>query len=125
MPQIEVIGLHPVPATEPIHLIELLVRDAQGFFDIGGITQEVAGQPRSNWQVPYMEHILNSSGDEILADDLDAPNMPELWKTDMRLAFFLHYVDVSKPLKTPFGNVRLPAESELPIRLGMIQYEEP
>jgi hypothetical protein len=123
MSQIKVIGVYPVEADEPVHLIELSVLGAQGVFKIEDITQEVPGQPRDNWQCPYMEQILSASGDEVLADDYDAPKRPELWRGDMRLAFFFHYLDFERPLRTPFGEVQLPAESELPERLSMLEYE--
>lgn len=125
MTNIEVIGVYPIEADEPVHLVEVRLRGASGVFDVGEITQKIAGQPRSDWQVPYMEHILSASGDEVLADDSDTSDMPELWQGDVRLAFFFHYLGLKRPLKTPFGEVRLPAESELPKRLSMIDYELP
>ena len=125
MSQIEIIGIHSVEAPEPVHLIELWVRGAHGIFDMGGFTQEIPDQPRDNWQVPFMEQILSTSGDEILANDFEASEKPELWTGDMRLVFFLHDLDLTQLLKTPFGDVRLPRESQLPKRLSMIQYEQP
>jgi hypothetical protein len=125
MPQIKVIGVYPVEADEPVHLIELSVLGAQGFFNVGNITQEIPNQPRGNWQVPYMEQILSASGNEVLADDYEASKRPELWRGDIRLAFFFHYLDFERPLRTPFGDVQLPAESDLPERLSMMEYEQP
>ncbi len=122
MPQIEFIGVYSIEADEPVHLIELRVRGSQDIFEIGDFTQEIPDQPRENWQVPYLEQILNPSGDEVLADDYEASKHPELWRGDMRLAFFFHYLDFERPLRTPFGEVKLPAESELPQRLSMIEY---
>jgi hypothetical protein len=125
MPQIEIIGIYPVQADEPVHLVELIVRGSEGTFEIGDITQEVPGQSPDDWQVPCMEHLLNSSGDEILADDCQMTELPDLWLGDVRLVFFFHYLDASRPLQTPFGEVRLPAESDLPDRLSMIEYDLP
>lgn len=125
MPQIEIIGVYPVEAEEPVHLIELRVSGARGLFNLGEVTQELPRQPRSNWQVPHMEHILNGSGEDVLADDFEAQERADLWKGDPRLVFFFHYLDFEQPLKTPFGDLQLPAESELPARLAMIQYEQP
>lgn len=125
MPVIEAVGVYRVEAEEPVHLVELLVQDAQGVFKIGDITQVVSGQPADQWQSPYLEVILNAAGDEILADDYEAPNRPELWLDTMRLAFFFHYLDFGQPLLTPFGEVRLPAEAELPNRLSILEYEAP
>lgn len=125
MPQIKIIGVYPIENEEPVHLVEVSVHGAQGIFKIGDITQETPGQPLDNWQCPYMEQILTLSGDEVLANDYEASQRPELWKGDMRLVFFFHYLDVKRPLRTPFGEVQLPAETELPERLSMIEYEQP
>lgn len=125
MPQIKVIGVYPIESEEPVHLVELSVYGAQGIFKMGDITQEIPGQPPDNWQVPYMERILSASGEEVLADDDEASKRPELWQGDMRVVFFFHYLDLERPLRTPFGEIRLPAESELPERLSMIKYEQP
>ena len=125
MPDIEIIGVYPIEAPEPVHLIELRVRGAQGIFNVGEITQKIPREPRDNWQAPYMEQIINVSGDGILADDYEASKRPELWQGDMRLAFFFHYMDLERPLWTPFGEVELPTESELPKRLSFIEYEQP
>jgi hypothetical protein len=40
-----------------------------------------------------------------------------------RLAFFLHFVDFSRPLQTPFGDVRLPPPQARPDRLAGIEYQ--
>lgn len=125
MPRIKAIGVYPVEADEPVHLIELSVFGAQGVFNVGAITQETSGQPCANWQCPYMEQILSASGEDVLADDYEASKRPELWKGDMRLAFFFHYLDFERPLLTPFGEVQLPTATELPERLSMMEYEQP
>jgi hypothetical protein len=125
MPQIEIIGVYSAEAPEPVHLIELNVRGADNPFAVGEFTQEVPDQPRSDWQVPYMEQILSADGIKIIADDSETWGKPELFRGDVRFVFFFHYLDLQQPLRTPFGEVQLPAESELPKRLSMIQYEEP
>jgi hypothetical protein len=122
---IEVIGVYPVKAGEPCDLVELSVRAVQGVFDFGGFTQEMPDTPRSNWQVPWMEHILSADGTKIVADDSKISKRPELFRGDVRIAFFFHCLDADRPLVTPFGDVRLPKPSARPERLGMIQYEEP
>ncbi len=47
------------------------------------------------------------------------------WKGDVRIVFFFHYLYLAVPLKTPFGDLVLPKESEKPKRLKMIKYEAP
>ena len=125
MPRIEIIGVYPVQAPEPVHLIELWVRGAQGIFRFGDITQETSGRPQDNWQVPYAEQILNPSGDAVAASEFHTEDHPELWQGDMRMVFFFHYLDPQRPIRTPFGEVRVPAPSAFPPRLSMIRYEPP
>lgn len=97
-------GVHPVEAAEPCHLIEVELSDAEGF-DWGQVTQEDATQLRDNWQVPYDEQPLD--------DD------------ERRWAFFFHYLDLSKPLLTPAGPVKLPAPTPRPKHLDSAEYIEP
>jgi hypothetical protein len=123
--QSEVIAVYSIEGSEPVNLVEMRFRGLDGAFDLSEITQAVPGEPRSNWQVPYMEHILNSAGDAVLADDSIAAKRSDLWKGEMRMVFFFHYLDLQQPLKTPFGDVRLPAQTALPDRLSMITYEPP
>jgi hypothetical protein len=62
-------------------------------FDIGRFTQEEAGQPQCNWQVPYGERVLNPLGTAILADPWEIRGKgSDVWKGDVRIAFFLHYL---------------------------------
>ena len=72
-----------------------------------------------------MEQILTADGTKVVVGDSEASQKPQLFSGDVRLVFFLHYTDLSRPLRTPFGEVRLPSESELPQRLSMIHYEQP
>lgn len=97
-------GVHPVEATEPCHLIEAELKDAEDF-DWGEVTQEDASQPRDNWQVAYDEQPLD--------DD------ERYW------AFFFHHLDLAKPLLTPAGPIQLPAPTPSPEHLDHIEYMEP
>jgi hypothetical protein len=105
--QATIIGVHPVEANEPVHLIELLVEGDADTFDIGEVTQEVADQPKSNWQAPYDERVVGESDGKI------------------RYAFFFHYVDFKKPLLTPAGSLPLPQPTKPPAHLKDIEYELP
>jgi hypothetical protein len=122
---INIIGIYRIKAHDPVHLIEVEIEDCHGIFDLTTITQENRSLPESNWQAPYMEHILNAEGTKILADDYDAFTKSEYWKGDVRLAFFFHFLDTAKPLRTPFGEIPLPPETKLPKRLNIIKYEIP
>jgi len=105
--QAKIIGVHPIESDEPVHLIELLVEGDADAFDIGEVTQEVAGQPKSNWQAPYDERMLEESEGKV------------------RYAFFFHYIDLKKPILTPTGPVQLPKPTNQPAHLKDIEYESP
>jgi hypothetical protein len=98
-----VIGIHPIPAKEPVHLVELEIEGNVADFDFDKITQEVPGQPLSEWQAVYDEQQVGAN----------------------RFAFFFHYLDMSKPLLSPAGPLALPPESPIPEHLQGIKYEEP
>jgi len=119
---VEVLGVHPVEAPEPCHLVELQVDQAEASFEIDAVTQETPGQPRDNWQVPWDEHFLNSDGSALFN-----PTAPELRPSvaKFRVAFFFHYLDLGRPLLTPSGAVVLPSPSPRPPRLAFLRYESP
>lgn len=118
---VEIVGVYPVPnAPEPCYLLEVRIIDSPGF-DIREFTQDVPGQPERNWQVPYDERVLSAGGDEIVPTRWPTP--PEVLSGDVRLVFFMHYLDLSRPLRTPFGEIPLPEPSEQPERLAMVEYE--
>ena len=121
----EVLGIYPVEAEEPCHLIELIVHESNGPFDTGLFCQEDPNLERANWQVAYDEKVLDWAGTAILADAFDLELDSEIWSGDVRLCFFLHYVDLSRPLQTPFGTVALPEPMPRPDRLGPVEYWPP
>ena len=125
IPIVEVIGLYPVDADPHVHLIELLIHGCTGVFDMSEFTQGSLGLPTSNWQVAYDEQILDERGERVVADGFFARVKAELWSGNVRLVFFFHNIDLSKPLKTPFGDVTLPREGEKPERLSSVRYEPP
>jgi len=115
--KLSVVGVHPIPeAAEPCHLIELLI-DGSESLDIGSITQEVPGQDRADWQVPYDERVLTPEGQE-------GPPLPP-GNRGSRVAFFFHYLAKVRPLLTPLGSIPLPQETPLPERLRFMKYGEP
>ncbi|MBA4369157.1 MAG: hypothetical protein C0403_16130 [Desulfobacterium sp.] len=120
---IDIIGIHPIHAADPCHLIELIIKNCQSEIDMIGFTQEISGQPKSNWQVPYNDKFLNDDGSKITGDVMLDGRDEKNWKGNVRIAFFFHYLDLSKPLKTPFGIKSLPAPTDLPERLKIMEYE--
>lgn len=103
MAQAKVIGVHPIPAEEPVHLIELKIEGDPDDFDLDQVTQEVPGIPKSDWQVPYDERKTGEN----------------------RIAFFFHFLDFEKPLLSPVGPLLLPLETPVPNHLQEIEYEQP
>jgi hypothetical protein len=67
----------------------------------------MADTPRVNWQAPYDERVISETD------------------TTARVVFFFHYLDLSKPLLTPAGVLRLPLPKDMPTRLKEIAYEAP
>jgi len=88
-------------------LIELLVEGDIDGFDLDEVTQEVVGLPKSDWQVPYDERVLQQSDAAI------------------RYAFFFHYLDYRRQLLTPAGALPLPGPTSPPEYLKDIVYESP
>src|SRR5437870_5751044 len=120
---VEIIGVYQVPdAPEPCYLVEVAVTDSPAF-DVGEFTQADPGEPRESWQVPYDERVLNSEGDEVVPTP--SPIASEMLTGNVRLVFFMHYLDLSRPLHTPSGEIPIPEPSEQPERLSMVTYEEP
>lgn len=118
----EAVGVHPVEAPEPCHLVEIAVEGVESPFDMGDVTQPVDGRPRSEWQVPWDEHFLDSSGTRVL--DSSRPDSPPTGR-DLRVAFFFHHLDLDRPLNTPWGLLRLPRPTMRPARLEFMRYEAP
>jgi hypothetical protein len=125
-PTLEVIGVYPIGTREPCHLVEVVIRNCPGVFDLGQITQRRPGKRKSNWQVPWMEHILDAEGECLLSPPFQSAERPELWHGNVRLVFYFHYLNFAKPLLTPFGECLLPQPTCLPLRLWKIcRYQEP
>lgn len=122
---VDVVGVYRIESHETVHLVEILVNNSKGVFDLSEFTQEISDQQKENWQVPWDEKILDIQGEKILADYFSVKEKPELWMGNVRIAFFFHYLDFSKPLITPFGLVTLSNESLIPNRLAEIEYESP
>ena len=105
--QVKIVGVHPVPAEEPIHLIEIEIEEPADAFEFGAVTQAKPGVPRENWQVAYDERKLASADGKT------------------RFAFFFHYLDLEKALITSHGSVKLPPVSPIPAHLRGVEYEAP
>ena len=90
---------------------------------MSGFTQELPGKPEASRQVPFADVFLNGDGNEIIGDVMLDGHKKHFWIGDVRIAFFFHYLDLSKDLKTPFGFVKLPEVTKRPKRLKIMKYE--
>jgi len=105
---------------ESVVLIEALVRHPDGRFDAGDFTQRLDGVARDSWQAAYAEAFLAPDGTSLAADQ-ESSDAPE---GDIRIAFFLHFWDATKPLVTSYGDIQCPAVDEMPERLErLVPYE--
>lgn len=102
---LRVLGVHPVEAAEPVHLVEIQLSIDVASFDWGTLTQQLPDKEQSYWQVPY--------------DERPVPGASDRW------CFFFHYLDVSRPLASDHGPLALPPESPVPDYLRFVRYEEP
>ena len=71
-------------------------------------------------QAPYSEVFLSEDGESVIAEAYDVPQGPNL-----RIAFYLHYVDPRKELRTSYGSVKFPALRPIPERLAVLVPYEP
>jgi hypothetical protein len=104
---VRILGVHLVKADEPVHLIEILIEGGVSDFDFGDVTQKMANQPKSNWQVAYDEQLLETTSEFVC------------------YAFFFHFLDFGQPLLTPAGALSLPSPTNVPEHLKSIHYEAP
>ncbi|HSI85071.1 MAG: hypothetical protein ACAI35_14125 [Candidatus Methylacidiphilales bacterium] len=124
MPTASVVGVYPVAGPEPCHFIELAIQGGEGIFDLCEVTQPVTGMHPSEWQCPLDERLISADGNTVLTESFESEDDESLWHGDFRLGFFFHYLDQARALRTPFGELALPAETPFPERLSEIDYEE-
>lgn len=89
-------------------LLDVLVSNPDERFDVGDF-----GQPDSD-QAPYDEAYLSLDGKSVISR-CTAPASDSL-----RIAFFLHFFDPTKPLTTSYGLIPVPAIQEMPEHLQRI-----
>jgi hypothetical protein len=124
--RVTVVGVHPVDLSRtdgPIHLVEIAVEGDLRDFYFMDITQDVPRRPQKDWPVAWAEHLfVEATG-----------HWESIWPTRdayaaagrARFAFFFHHLDLTRPLRTSFGPVRLPPETPVPAHLAGVEYEVP
>jgi hypothetical protein len=106
---IQVRGVHPVAgAAEPVYLIDVAIDGSFDDVEWESITQPDPAQPRENWQAVY--------------DEQELGHLPN---GRTRAVFFFHYLDLSHPLQSGYGELVLPQPSAMPEDLREIEYDQP
>ena|SRR5688572_13109045 len=120
---VKLIGLYAVHENPDVSLVELLINKKADEFSLTDFTQEEETRPRDSWQAPFNERYLSLDGETIIGDDFD---LPEILSDTTRLTFFIYFLDPSKPLVTPFGNLKLTQKQEPPERIKrLVKFEDP
>jgi hypothetical protein len=104
-----------------VALIEAMVHDRDDRFNVGQFTQPQDGVPQTNWQVAYDEAFLTLDGESLAVER--GERAPEVG--DLRVAFFLHFWQPDKPLRTSYGEVACPSAEDMPERLARLVPYEP
>lgn len=121
--EVNLIGVYRVAAQPYAYLLELIIKAKHTEIPVNKFTQRREGVEEDEWQVPWDEKYLNEAGDAVTGDWMNAP---ETVTGTTRLVFFLHFLNFSQPLITPFGDVGLLLPTAMPERLSaIIRYEEP
>lgn len=110
-----------IETLENVVLIEVIVDNKSGKFDVSDFTQRIENIPKDNWQVAWAETYLNDDGDSLAVERWSTPP-----KTDtLRIAFFIHEWKSDIPLSTSFGDIDCPAIKPMPERLAQLVPYEP
>ena len=119
----KLIGLYVVNENPDVTLLELSIDKKANEIDIGEFTQEIENEPRPNWQATFSEKYLDKDGIKIIGDDI---NLPSILTGTTRLTFFFYFLDINKPLITPFGQLLLTQRIAQPKRIkNLIVFEDP
>lgn len=101
-------------------LIEAVVHERDDRFDVGEFTQPRDGVPKENWQAAYDEAFLSADGESLAVERGEPPPTPG----DLRVAFYLHYWQPDKPLRSTYGDIACPPVEDMPGRLvRLVPYE--
>jgi len=106
--QVEILGVHPILAKQPVHLVHVVTTHQFENVDWCKFTQPRFDLPNDSWQVPYDERLLESLPDG-----------------RARVVFFFHYLDIARPLLTPAGLLPLPAPTPVPAHPAPIPSPHP
>ena len=119
-------GIYNVDAPDLCHVVELSIlgctKACERLKDV--IYVEVVSGRRTK-QAPFCEHYLSLDKGEIIGDYSYGWDHPEIWMSDVRVAFLMHFLEPGRKIQTPYGMVTIPEASVMPKRLATIKYESP
>lgn len=93
-------------------LLEVLVHDRDDNFTVNHFGQDGSDQ------AAYCEVFLSDDGKGVISNFQMPQNEP------LRMGFFLHFVDFTKPLNTSYGQVAIPSAQPMSVRLkSLVPYE--
>ena len=102
-------------------LVEVLVSNANGDFNVADFVQENPHLPRSDWQTAWAEAFLSADGEQLLVERWEP--LPSNRST-FRVAFFIHEWQVGRRLFTSYGSLPGAQPTSMPDRLGeLVPYE--
>lgn len=130
---IEITGVHPVEVTQKE--FEDAVSELWGT-DLVGIERERAEQNvREHFASLYLIEVKVHPPNAVIdwdvigqasGDNKQAPYDEQLLtETEGRWAFFFHFLDLTKPLRTEVGEIELPSPTLMPEHLAGIRYKLP
>jgi hypothetical protein len=99
---------------EAASLIEVVISNRDSQFKTDDFGQDGSDQ------APYNEVFLSLDGSTIVSEGFDVPIGSEI-----RLAFFFHFLDPQLPLRTSYGEVKLPDPTPIPDRLAALIVYDP
>ena len=103
-------------------LVEVLVENADGRFDVGDFCQPDAEVGREEWQVAWAEAFLDADGQELIQERW-AASVPVV--RSFRVAFFIHDWKEEVGIETSYGERTCPSPTPMPERLARLVPYEP
>jgi len=115
-------GVYSISKNNDVHIIEFEAIEEIKDFEISQITQMLNEQKRMNWQTPYDEKYFDQSN-QILGDWV---NEPESIKKGEKIVFFFDELNLSKPIRTQFGDYEISEIKKTPNWVTeTMKYEKP
>ena len=100
-----------------VWLFEVQLDKLDRHFHAPDYTQSDPKLPRKEWQIAYDELFLDKEGKSRVSEEVGKA---------ARIVFFFHYLNIDRPLITPYGKISIPIPRPFPNRLlSIVQYDVP